>query len=339
MSDLGLSRARAAVAAVFFANGALFANLVPRYPEIRADLGLSNAALGTAIAAFPLGALVAGLLAAPLIGRFGSARVATATIVALAVALAIGLARRQLGRTRGDHVRRRSARRRHRRRDERTRPSSPASLRPVDRQLVPRHLEHRGGRPAVSWAPRRWHSTCRWALRSSRRRCCSPLLRLVSYRFMLPGRDGVDRGTPAHLSMRRVTSTTLWTLAALGVLAACGAVVEDAAASWGALYLQDDLGTAAAAAGLAFVAFQSAMTIGRLTGDRVVDRFGQRTVVRSGAVLAAVAMALALLLHTPSADADRRLRSRASVSPPSCRRRCTPATSSLGCRPGSGSRW
>ena len=69
----------------------------------------------------------------------------------------------------------------------------------------------------------------------------------------------------------------------------------------GALYLQDDLGTAAAAAGLAFVAFQSAMTVGRLTGDRVVDRFGQRTVVRSGAILAAVAMALALLIHTPSA--------------------------------------
>ena len=88
MSDPGLSRARIAVAAVFFANGALFANLVPRYPEIRADLGLSNAALGTAIAAFPLGALVAGLLAAPLIGRFGSARVATATVVALATALA-----------------------------------------------------------------------------------------------------------------------------------------------------------------------------------------------------------------------------------------------------------
>ena len=118
----------------------------PRYPEIRADLGLSNAALGTAIAAFPLGALVVGLLAAPLIGRFGSAKVATATGRRLGRrARDRSRCGRQLGGTRGDHVRRRRARRRHRRRDERARPSSPASLWPVDRQLVPRHLEHRSG--------------------------------------------------------------------------------------------------------------------------------------------------------------------------------------------------
>src|SRR4029453_14712447 len=87
--------ARLAVAAVFFTNGALFANVIPRYPEIRNDLGLSNAALGAALAAFPLGALLAGALAAPLIQRFGSARVASGGIVALAVALVlVGLAPR-----------------------------------------------------------------------------------------------------------------------------------------------------------------------------------------------------------------------------------------------------
>ena len=76
--------ARAAVAAVFLTNGALFANVVPRYPEIKADLGVSNAVLGTALAAFPLGALLAGLFAAAVIRRFGSARVAALGIVALA---------------------------------------------------------------------------------------------------------------------------------------------------------------------------------------------------------------------------------------------------------------
>ena len=45
-------RARVAVAALFLTNGALFANLLPRYPEIKADLALSNAAYGVAIAAF-----------------------------------------------------------------------------------------------------------------------------------------------------------------------------------------------------------------------------------------------------------------------------------------------
>ena len=122
---------------------------------------------------------------------------------------------------------------------------------------------------------------------------------LASRRFMLPGPDGADRPHHDHIRLRGVKPSTLRVLAALGVLAACGAVVEDAAASWGALYLGDDLGTTAALAGLAFVVFQTAMTVGRLTGDRVVDRFGQRTVVRNGAVLAAVAMGAALLLHTP----------------------------------------
>ncbi|MEU7860580.1 MFS transporter [Nonomuraea sp. NPDC049141] len=60
------------------------------------------------------------------------------------------------------------------------------------------------------------------------------------------------------------------------------------------LYLSADLRTDAATAGLAVVALQVAMTVGRLTGDRVVDRFGRRTVVRAGGALAAVGMGAAL---------------------------------------------
>jgi MFS family permease len=74
----------------------------------------------------------------------------------------------------------------------------------------------------------------------------------------------------------------------------CGAFVEDAGASWSALYLRNELGTGAAAAGLGFVALQSAMTVGRLTGDRVVDRFGQRLVAQVGGALIAVGMGAAL---------------------------------------------
>lgn len=44
-------RARVAVAALFLTNGALFANLVPRYPEIKAGLDLGNATYGLAVAA------------------------------------------------------------------------------------------------------------------------------------------------------------------------------------------------------------------------------------------------------------------------------------------------
>ena len=78
-------RARVAVSALFLTNGALFANLLPRYPEIKADLGLSNAAYGVAIAAFSAGALVVGLAAGALIRRFRSARVAVVGSIGIAV--------------------------------------------------------------------------------------------------------------------------------------------------------------------------------------------------------------------------------------------------------------
>nr|BFE79578.1 hypothetical protein GCM10020093_021790 [Planobispora longispora] len=143
---------------------------------------------------------------------------------------------------------------------------------------------------------------------------------LLARRFLLPGPEDAERVADArdlaaadgHPAAPPPTTTlpeagalagsAVRMLAVLGVLAACGALVEDAGASWGALYLSGDLHTSAATAGLAVVALQAAMTVGRLTGDRVVDRFGQRTVVRAGAALTAVGMGAALAVpSTPAA--------------------------------------
>jgi MFS family permease len=74
-------------------------------------------------------------------------------------------------------------------------------------------------------------------------------------------------------------------------------VIEDAAYSWSSLYMRS-LGAAAATAGLAFVVFQVAMTGGRLIGDRLIDRFGQATVIRAGGALAAIGMGTGLTLAT-----------------------------------------
>ncbi|MFC4009935.1 MFS transporter [Nonomuraea purpurea] len=144
------------------------------------------------------------------------------------------------------------------------------------------------------------------------------IVALIAYGFLLPGQEDAERATEAqdlaaadghpagppasqHSGRRSFTGPAVRMLAALGALAACGALVEDAGASWGALYLTG-LHADAATAGLAVVIFQVAMTVGRLSGDRVVDRFGPRTVARAGGILAAVGMGAALAVPSiPSA--------------------------------------
>ena len=154
-------RARVAVAALFLTNGAIFANLLPRYPEIKADLHLSNAVYGAAIAAFSAGALVAGLAAATLIRRYRSSRVAVVGTIGIA-----SVRRRRGHRHHAADARRRTLRRGrvgrdHRRGAERARPASAAPLRPVDHQLVsrgvggrrdPRRADGRGGDRAAHLA-------------------------------------------------------------------------------------------------------------------------------------------------------------------------------------------
>ncbi len=87
----------------------------------------------------------------------------------------------------------------------------------------------------------------------------------------------------------------LLALLALGLLCAAAALAEDTAASWGAVYMRDSLGAAAAMAGLVFVALQAAQTTGRLFGDRLVERFGNRAVARSGGIMVLVGVGMALV--------------------------------------------
>jgi fucose permease len=67
----------------------------------------------------------------------------------------------------------------------------------------------------------------------------------------------------------------------------------------GALYLVEALGTSTAFGAAGFVAFSAAMVVGRLSQDRLVHRLGDDAVRRTGAAVAAGAMAAALLTDDP----------------------------------------
>ncbi|MCA2218514.1 MFS transporter [Jidongwangia harbinensis] len=299
-ATLTVRRARVAVAALFLTNGAMFANVVPRIPEFKTGLELSNTALGTALAAGTVGAVLAGFFAAGVIRRLRSARVAAFGMVLLAPAFTLlALAPNGLVLAGVLFV-----------------ASAVDSVVDVAQNAHGLRVQRIYGRSIVNSFHGLWSVGCvaggvmgsaaaglriPLALHLGVAGALISVIVLVAYRYTLPGPDDRERpaaSTTGPSPARRLTGTAVRMLAALGLLAACGALVEDAGASWGAIYLRDNLHTGAATAGLAFVALQAAMTLGRLLGDRVVNRFGQRTVVRTGGLLTAAGLGGALAWPT-----------------------------------------
>lgn len=79
--------AAVAIAAYFFANGAVFASWVPRLPEIRESLGLSDTVLGMTLLGGGIGGVIVSLASGTIVDRFGSRRVTVITAVGLAAML------------------------------------------------------------------------------------------------------------------------------------------------------------------------------------------------------------------------------------------------------------
>ncbi len=77
----------AAVAALFFVNGATFSNWLPRIPEIRDQLGVGNAGLGATLLGGGLGGILGALLVGKLIDRLGSRRLLTLVAIALSIGM------------------------------------------------------------------------------------------------------------------------------------------------------------------------------------------------------------------------------------------------------------
>jgi fucose permease len=287
---------------LFAVNGATYNSLVPRFPALRDGLGLSNTELGTAIAAFPGAALLVGVLAGPLIARWGSGRVAASVSLLGALLLPLvalapswwGLAGALflLGIT-----------------DAWTDAAMNAH------GLV---VQERYGRSIINGLHATWSIAAVGAGLAGAAAAglgvpvtvhltvVGAVLMVTSalaWRAVLPPEDSgplaaPEPGEAAGPGLRGVVTSwrSVAPLLAVAGLMVCSGAVEDSSASWGAVYLRDDLGAGPFLAGLPFVAFQVTMTIGRVAGDRVVDRFGAVPVARTGALVAAVALLAALLL-------------------------------------------
>ena len=81
----------------------------------------------------------------------------------------------------------------------------------------------------------------------------------------------------------------------LGILAALCFAAEGAVRDWSSLYLANEVQASIALAGWGFAAFSATMALGRLTGDWMRARFGEREVVVTSGIIAVAGYGVAVM--------------------------------------------
>ncbi len=284
------ARERVAVSAVFAGNGALFGALFARLPEVQERLGLSEGELGVALLGAPVGLLAAVALAGAAVVRHGSRRVSALAaagfvlvivLPALAPSLAVLVgALLLLGAAAG---------------------SLDVAMNAQGVAVEARH-------------PRRIFASLHAAFSFGALAgagvaalTAAAGIGLVAHLVAV----AVVVGAVFALGIRAFVPDTAasdapafarptWALAALGVVALCALLAEGAMGDWAAVYAARELGAAAGPAAAGLAVFQLAMGIGRLAGDPVADRVGDRALARGGMVLAAGALAVAAAAAGPA---------------------------------------
>jgi MFS family permease len=304
-----LRAARRGVTAVFFVHGASYASWLPRIPLIKHDLGLSDGELGITLLGSPVGVVVGVRVASWATARWGSRPVTQVASLVVCAALvpigaawtmaALGAALVLIGASLG--------------------------LMDVGMNAQGVAVERGYGRPLMSGLHGSYSvgALCGALAGSAAARFdVRPLVQLAvvagvlgcvvwfAARLLLPpgaeperdgdaggvGDGGAESGRAAGAGRgRRLLAGHGAAVLLLGLIGLCSFIGEGAVGDWSAVYLRDDLSASAGAAGLGYAGCSVAMAVGRLTGDRLVGRFGPVAVLRAGSLVAAGGLALGLL--------------------------------------------
>lgn len=297
--------ARLAVSLFFFTNAVIFSSLVPHFPGIKAELGLSNAHYGLSIAAVPTGAITAGLLAGFLVRKFGSAKTSLIFTVLAALVLVMIPSASGVGLLVAFFFL----------------IGASDSIADVGQNAHGLKVQRAYGRSILNSFHAIWSigaatgaalGALAISIGLSRQVHLTIIAALVvagayvAYTKRLRGADQIsdehdssaDKVAVPALHLKPGVPVTggriFFLLAALSLLAIAGALVEDSGSTWAAIYLNDSLSTTASIASLGFIALVGAQFVGRIVGDGLVDRFGQRTIATAGGLLIAGGMGLAL---------------------------------------------
>ncbi|HSK90060.1 MAG TPA: MFS transporter [Euzebyales bacterium] len=288
-------RDETAIAVTFLVNGVVFASLLPRLPQIKAQLDLGDAAFGLALMGAGLGGLAGSLLAPRIMRRLSERRTVIVAGVALALSglappvvatapagtaapvLALGLAVLLIGLSDAVHD--------------------------VSMNVVALGAQRRRGTTIMGrlhglWSAGAVAAGAVGALAAAHdvpvllhlAAACS--LAALAQLFVAPALPRVSTPAVAVPSGPGVRRAAPW--AVLAVVGVAAALIEGPPQEWSAVYLFEGLGTGPGLAGMAPVSFTAAMLVSRLLADRWIDRWGAAAVARAAGVIVAAGAALGL---------------------------------------------
>jgi predicted MFS family arabinose efflux permease len=304
-------RAAVAVAVVFFANGALFANWVARIPAVKDALDAGDGALGLALLGIAAGSLVTMPFAGGWCERVGSRTVVVVSLLAVAGAITLVAHAPSIVALGGLLMLYGGA----------------FGVLDVAMNVQAVALVRRTGRPIMPWfhaafsvgglvgagtgalaAEAGLSPLSHFALTAA----TSAAVVLTVRRHLLPDRaptapspmDTRSEASPPSLSdpapdSDRATRQRRLVLVGLGLVAGCAALGEGAMADWTALFLRDVAGAGAGVAALGFAAFSITMTAGRLGGEAAILRLGPVRVLQLGGAAVATGVVLAVAGGSP----------------------------------------
>ncbi len=281
-------RARVAVAAFFVANGAAVGSWVPHIPDKARELHLNTAQLGWVLLASGAGAVLAMPLAGWLTARHGSRSVsgvaaclfplALVAVVLAPTTFSIAVALFCMGVS--------------------------SALMDVAMNSQGIAVEGYLGRRTMSlfhgmWSIGGFTGAAVTSALLARRVPSRPLviataavligLAMATNHWMLSRRE---EGVSEHPHALRPTGRLLL----LGLLAFTAMLSEGSIADWSGIYLRVVRGLGPGVVGFGYAAFAAAMVVGRLSGDRVLQKTGEVRALAAGGLLAASGLAAVLTL-------------------------------------------
>ncbi|MFJ9895460.1 MFS transporter [Streptomyces sp. NPDC091280] len=298
-----LTRLRVVLTAFFALDGFIFAGWVVRIPAIKHQTGASAGTLGLALLGVSAGAVITMMLTGRLCRRYGNHQVTVVCAVLLSLsvslpplthsALALGLVLLVFGAAYGSiNVAFNSA--------------AVELVRTMRRPIMPSfHAAFSlggmvgaglGGLVAGVLTPTQHLFGLAVLGLLVTALIGPPLLRLQPPPPPPPASAPDSRKEEA--APRRLDTRTRGLVVTFGLIALCTAFGEGALADWSALHLQQDLDATAGAAAIGYSCFALAMTVGRLSGTRLLERLGRTRTLVSGGTTAAAGMLLGALAPT-----------------------------------------